>query len=58
MTKPERAREWARNFDACLSSQSKCGALAGAMRDGVLADMLKEMKITSPVQLVEALCSR
>ena len=55
MTKRERALEWARNYKACLSPESKMGALRGASRDGVLPDCLEMLRVATAVELVESL---
>lgn len=55
MNKTERANEWARNFKAMLSPESRLGSLRGAYRDGVLLDVLKKLGAITGVQLVELL---
>lgn len=47
--------DWARNFRACLSPESKLGSLRGAYRDNCLDSVLKRLKIITPIQLVEEL---
>lgn len=51
----ERAKDWVRYYKAALSPESKLGALRGAMRDCVLDDVLKILKIRSIPELLESL---
>ena len=51
-----KAREWVRYWKACLSLESRAGALRGAMRDGVLPQFLNELGITNVMKFAEAIC--
>lgn len=51
----EATKNWARYYKAALSPESKLGALRGAMRDGVLPDVLKALKLATIPELLESL---
>ena len=54
-TRTQVVDDWARNFKACLSPESKLGSLRGAARDNCLKDVLKRLKVVSPIDLFEQL---
>lgn len=55
MTPHQRRDEWLRYWSSCLTPESRLGALRGALRDNVLADVMHGLKIVTPEQLVERL---
>ena len=54
-SRSEIVNDWSRNYVACLSPESKLGSLRGAARDNVLSDVLKKLKIFTPIDLFEQL---
>ena len=55
MNATDKKREWARHFKACLSPTSRLGSLRGAERDGVLAEVCKELGLTNIRRIITVL---
>lgn len=54
-TLSDRAEIWASCYWACVSPESRLGALRGAKREKCLADVLRKLGIRTPDELVENL---
>lgn len=50
-----RASDWVRLFEISLSPETRLGALRGARRDGVAAEVLAALRISTALDLFEAL---
>ena len=50
-----RATDWARLFEISLSPETRLGALRGAQREGVAHEALVILKISTALELFEAL---
>ena len=50
-----RANDWARLFAISLSPETRLGALRGAHRDGISLEVFSILKITTALELFDAL---